>query len=161
MRTALLVIVVLVSGVACKKATSDPNGVGPWQFGKSKLKDAEDAGRCLPGTGTEMYCVGMSATMIGKQAAETTVYFGTNAKDSPLLEIALAVHACDPAAAAASLEAVLGPAKESLDEGRLRFWPLSTMFVSAKLPAKGSIECDVNFVTPKDAARIADLRAGK
>jgi hypothetical protein len=159
MRTRLIVASFLVL-VGCKHKPSDPNGVGPWQFGKTKLSDAEATGRCLPGEGATM-CVGLSALQIGKQPAQTDLYFASSDKNAPLIEIALTVRACDVADAGAALDKVLGPSKDVSPDGKLRFWSYQPMFVAAKLPAKGSVECQVNFVDPKDSKRIAELRAGE
>jgi hypothetical protein len=159
-RTALGLTAALALAItACQKKAGDPDGVGPWQFSKSKLADAETAGRCLPPQGF-VQCVGLSSIQIGKQKAETDLYFASEAKDANLVEIALSIRSCDVSDAGQALEKVLGPAKETLMDGKLRTWSYSTMFVSARLPAKGSSECLINFVEPKDTARIAELRAG-
>jgi hypothetical protein len=163
MRAALPIVAcaaLLLAGGACDKKKSDPNGVGPWQFGKSKLADAEAAGRCLPGDGV-VQCVGLSGIQIGKQAAQTDLYFKSNAKDAPLIEISLIIRACDAEAAGAALEQVIGPPTSASKDNRAHFWKWSTMFVAAQLPAKGSIECLISFVEPKDEARIAELQAGQ
>jgi predicted small lipoprotein YifL len=161
-RVAPLVALLAVLPACGKKGSSDPNGVGPWQFGKTKLADAEAAGRCLPaGSGGTVMCVGLSAIQIGAQPAQTDLYFKSADKNAPLLEISLTVRACDVENAGAALDKVLGPAKETSPDGRIRSWTYETMFVVAQLPAKGSMECLVNFVDPKDTQRIADLKAGK
>ena len=162
MRLGLLFLLAasLALAGACAKKHSDPDGVGPWQFGKSKLADAEAAGRCLPGQGS-VQCVGLSSISIGAQPAQTDLYFKSDAKDAPLIEIVLTIRTCDAAAAGTALEAVLGPPTSVDKGGALRFWSWSTMFVAAQLPEKGSIECMVNFVEPKDDARIAELKAGQ
>jgi hypothetical protein len=149
----------LVSG--CKKPNEDPNGVGPWMFGRSKLADAEAAGRCLPLEGGEMHCIGLTVMTVGGQAAETQVYFKSKDKDAALIEISLGIRACDAKAVAADLTQRIGPPKSQSADGALLTWSLSTMFVRALVPDKQTGECQINFVDPKDEARINDLKAGK
>ena len=155
-----LVVVAVAAAAGCKRKESGPNGVGPWQFGKSKLADAEAAGRCLPGD-PPIQCIGLSAVQIGKQVAATELYFASGESSAPLLEISLTVRTCDVAEAGSALEGVIGPVTEQSKDGRLKFWAMKEMFVVAQLPAKGTRECLVNFVEPKDTARIEELKKGE
>jgi hypothetical protein len=146
---------------ACDKKPQDPNGVGPWQFGRSKLADAETAGRCLPIEGGQMHCIGLSAMQVGGQVGDTQVYFASAEKSAPLIEISLAIKACDASAVANDLGGRIGMPQERGPDGATLYWSLSTMFVRALVPDKKTGESQLNFVLPTDAQRIADLKAGK
>jgi hypothetical protein len=160
MRT-LLILVALTALCACEKKNSDPNGVGPWQFGRSKLADAEAAGRCLPIEGGQMHCIGLSAMQVGGQVGDPQTYFASKEKDAPLIEISISIRTCDAKAVAADLTQRIGPPSSQSADGSQLIWSLSTMFVRALVPDKQSGSCELNFVQPKDEQRIADLKAGK
>jgi hypothetical protein len=161
MRLQLLPILLVVLATGCEKKNSDPNGVGPWQFGRSKLADAEAAGRCLPIEDGQMHCVGLSAMQVGGQIGDTQTYFASKDKGAALIEITITVRTCDAAAVAADLNKIIGKPSSQSEDGKQLYWSMSTMFVRALVPDKQSGWCEVNFVEPKDAARIADLKAGK
>ena len=157
----LLSVLLLLAATGCEKKTKDPNGVGPWQFGRSKLSDAEAAGRCLPIEGGQMHCIGLSAMQVGGQIGETQLYFASTDKQAHLIEISLAIKTCDAPAVAQDLTQRIGAPSSQSEDGKQLFWSLSTMFVRALVPDRKSGECQVNFVLPKDEQRIADLKAGK
>ncbi len=161
--TPLLLIALCVTALAagCGKKNEDPNGVGPWQFGRSKLADAEAAGRCLPIEGGQMHCIGLSAMQIGGQVGDTQAYFGSAEKSAPLMEITIIIKACEPQAVAADLSTRIGPATSQSKDGKQQFWKMSTMFVRALVPDVATGECQVNFVSLKDTQRIADVEAGR
>jgi hypothetical protein len=156
---ALAALPLLVSG--CGKKDESPNGVGPWQFGRSVLADAEAAGRCIPIEGGQMQCIGLSAMQVGGQIGEPQTYFASNAKDAKLVEIAITIRTCDAPAVAGDLSTRIGKPTSQSDDGKMLFWQMSTMFVRALVPDKKSGWCELNFVDPGDAQRIADLKAGK
>jgi hypothetical protein len=164
MRFALVLLATLAASFAasaCAKKNTDPNGVGPWQFGKSKLADAKAAGRCLPVEGGVVQCIGLSAMQVGGQTAGTELYFSSPADESALIEISLTVKACDARSVANDLAARIGAPKAELDGGTRVIWKLSTMVVRALVPEKRSGECQVNFVLPTDTQRIADFEASQ
>jgi hypothetical protein len=159
---ALLIAAVWACVLAgCAKKNEDPNGVGPWQFGKSTLADAEAAGRCLPIEGGQMQCVGLSAMQVGGQVGDPQTYFASSKKDAPLLEIAITIRTCDAPAVANDLVGRIGKPTTQSADGKMLTWKMSTMFVRALVPDKSSGWCELNFADLKDAARIADLQAGK
>jgi hypothetical protein len=116
MRLALLAVLLVVA-TGCEKKNQDPNGVGPWQFGRSVLSDAEAAGRCLPLESGEMHCIGMTASQIGGQVGETDTYFRSKDKTSGLIEIAITVRSCDAAAVASDLIGRIGKPTTQSDDG--------------------------------------------
>ena len=161
MRFSLVLVAALAVLAACAKKNTDPNGVGPWQFGKTTLADAEPAGRCLPIEGGLMQCIGLSSMQVGGQTAGTELYFASKAKDAKLVEISLSVKACDAPSVANDLSTRIGPPKVQALGGSKLTWTLSTMYVRALVPDKQSGECLVNFVLPSDAERIKQLEADK
>ena len=161
MRVTCALLLVALAAAGCAKKNEDPNGVGPWQFGRSTLADAESAGRCMPIDDGQMQCIGMSAMQVGGQSGETQVYFASKAKDAPLIEISISIHTCDAPAVATDLTGRIGKPTSQSDDGKMLFWSMSTMFVRALVPDKQSGSCELNFVDPKDAKSIADLKAGK
>jgi hypothetical protein len=157
------VIVVLLAALAagCEKKEEGPNGVGPWQFGRSTLADAEAAGRCIPIENGQMHCIGLSAMQVGGQIGDTQTYFASGDKKAALIEISISIRTCDAAAVAADLSARIGKPSSQSEDGKQLFWALKSMFVRALVPDKQSGSCELNFVDPKDEQRIADLKAGK
>ena len=161
MRVTCALLLVALAAAGCAKKNEDPNGVGPWQFGRSKLADAEAAGRCLPIDDGQMQCVGLSAMQVGGQIGDPQTYFASKAKDAALIEISISIHTCDAPAVANDLAARIGKPTSQSDDGKMLFWSMSTMFVRALVPDKSSGWCELNFVDPKDDKSIADLKAGK
>ncbi len=161
MRFVLALVLVAAALAGCQKKNADPNGVGPWQFGRSKLADAEAAGRCIPIESGEMHCLGLSAMQVGGQIGDTQTYFASTDKSAALIEISISIKTCDAKAVAADLSTRIGPPRSQSEDGTQLFWSMSTMFVRALVPDKQSGGCEINFVQPKDEQRIADLKAGK
>ncbi len=158
---ALTVVALALAMLApgCKRKVADPNGVGDYQFGKTTLGSIQKLTRCNP-DGAYTLCMGQAlpATKIGAQPANTDLYFKGTDATSPLVEIALTIRGCQPEDAAKALTTVLGkPDSESHD--KKMYWTGKLMFTSAKLPAHGSIQCEVNFVEATDADRIKELKA--
>ena len=161
MRFSCALVVALIALSGCSKKDESPNGVGPWQFGRSVLSDAEAAGRCIPIEGGQMQCIGLSAMQVGGQVGEPQVYFASAAKDAKLIEIAITIRTCDAPAVANDLTTRIGKPTTQSDDGKMLTWQMSTMFVRALVPDKKSGWCELSFVDPGDQARIADLKAGK
>jgi hypothetical protein len=146
--------------VSCKRKSPEPNGVGDYQFGKTVLGDIDGKKtRCNP-AGDYMLCMGQAlpATKIGAQPANTDLYFKGNDPKAPLVEIALTIRACNTDDAGKALTTVLGKPDQDSNAKRM-FWSGKIMFASAKLPAKDSIECQVNFILATDADRMKELKA--
>jgi hypothetical protein len=160
MRSSLLIVAMFLGMVACEKADEGPNGVGPWNFKRSRLADAEAAGRCMPIEGGFVQCIGLTSMGLGGQDAHVQLYFKSADKNAPLMEISLSVKTCQPPAVAADLIARIGEPKDRRDGDKTLFWSLPGMFVRALVPEKGSGECLVTFVSPADKARIEDLQKG-
>ncbi|MSP17318.1 MAG: hypothetical protein EXR73_12055 [Myxococcales bacterium] len=158
---AVLAVAVALASLACERPPAEVNGVGEYVLGKTLRRDMEGKARCEPiNDGKETHCMVASSIRLGAQAAQTSLYFQGTAPASPLLEIALTVRVCRLNDAIAALVGALGDPSDGSTE-KLRFWRLGRMFVSAKLPAKGGIQCEVNFVTTADKQRVADLEAGE
>jgi hypothetical protein len=155
-----LSLILVLGLLACSKADDGMNGVGPWNFKRSTLADAEAAGRCLAIEGGFMQCLGLSAMQVGGQPANVQLYFQSADKSAPLIEISLSIRTCKAAEVAADLTTRLGEPKDVLDGGKTLFWAPKGMFVRAQVPEKGSGVCVITFVTPTDATRIEDLKKG-
>lgn len=155
------ILLVMCAAAGCPAKKAEVAGVGSWVFGRTTLKDAEGGGRCLPPSDGSVQCIMHTSVNIGAQPAQTFLYFPSAEKNAPLLEISLVIRACQLEDATKALETQLGKPAEVANEGKIRYWTLKHMFVSARLPAPGGVECEINFVDPKDTKRIEDLRAGK
>lgn len=146
---------------ACDKKKAEVGGVGTYMFGQTKRKDVGPEGRCLPPSDGIVQCIMQKSIVIGAQPGMTYLYFGSDDPQAPLLEVSVVIRGCQLDDAAKALETQLGAPSEVKDEGKSRFWRLKHMFVAARLPVKGGVECHVNFVDPKDTKRIEDLIAGE
>ncbi len=143
---------------ACKKDEQPPSGVGQWVLMSSTLEDGELRARCQP-SGELTWCFGAPPIKIGDQPATVDLYFKGHDKSSKLVEIAMRVRACDREKVEPAFASAVGlPPTESSD--KIRIWESPTSFIIMKLGVDGP-SCDINFVHPSDAKRIAELKAGK
>ena len=133
---------------ASSKAEMD--GVGAWRFGVTKLKDAA---KC-DASQKPVWCFEMPLKVVG-HTVEPNLYFESADPDAKLVEILLSFSDCREAEVVKWLDDGLGKPTEER-EGR-RYYVGKKLFVAAQLPAEPS-RCQVSFVLPDDAARIATLK---
>jgi hypothetical protein len=153
-----LAIGLLLLASGCKERTQEYNGVGPYMLKKTTLADGQVNFRCQPSDPRITWCFGGPEVKLGDQPAAVTLYFAGSTPEAPLVEIALAVRACNPESAEKALVAALGPPTESAE--KQLFWRKKAMFVSVKLRKEGT-SCDVSFVDPADQGRLDELKSGK
>jgi hypothetical protein len=155
-----LVALVVVSLSSCKpRPKPEPNGLGPWEFGKTTLADARKRTSCLQ-NGEYWECMpegtGMQSIKVGEQASGLKPIFRGADDKAPLVEIYLEFRACQVPAVTEWLVKTLGKPDEGSSEKKA-FWTKKLMFVGAFLPAKGGT-CEISFVTIDDAERIKYLK---
>ena len=146
----------LVVAGGCKRK-APVNGIGAFEVGKTQLGQLN--GRCIDASDPAlMYCPGVAGADVGKQHANIDLYFGGKAVDAKLVEILLAVNACQPESLRTWLTETLG---EAAGQSSTRtFWSNEHVFISAGLPVEPG-RCEINFVAAEDTARIARLKSGQ
>ena len=158
MRTILASALLVVACGACGSREPEPNGIGPYVLGKTRLVDGKISFRCEPG-GELTHCFGGPEVAVGTQAAQVDLYFAGTGDDAPLAEIFLSVRACRTDEVGQAMAQALGPPGEQAETRML--WNRKLVFVEAKLPAPGGSACELSFVDPKDTKRVAELKAGR
>lgn len=149
---AALGATLVVSGGCKRKAPV--NGIGAFEIGKTQLGQLN--GRCIDASDPAlMFCPGVAGVEIDKQHANIDLYFGGQAVDAKLVEILLAVNACQPEPLRSWLTDTLGEAAGQ--NGTRTFWSNEHVFISAGLPVEPG-RCEINFVAAKDTARIERLK---
>lgn len=139
--------------LACGTRVPDTSGVGPYVLGFTHLVDGEVNARCQPSQELT-WCFGSPEITLGTQPASVDLYFAGHGKEAPLVEIVLAVRACNVPVVTAALDKAMGAPTESLPKRRQ--WSRRSAFVLAKLPGSGTT-CEIHFVAPSDPQRIAAL----
>ena len=145
------VVLIAAALSGCRK-DNDYNGIGQWVLLNTTLSDAE--GACTPGEIT--FCSHADTLNVGGQPASVNLYFRGSEPTAPLVEIELTTRSCDPNGVGSALFEFLGPPQTRRD--KRMFWNAKRAYVSAKLPGRAG-RCVVNYVTPEDTKRIAELAA--
>ena len=146
---ASLLAVPLLGGCGRKKA--ELAGVGDWRFGITTLKDA---GRCETNE-QPVWCFEMPLSVAG-HTVEPNLYFESAEPEAKLVEILLSFSGCREAEVGKWLDDGRGAPSE--ERAGRRYYARKKVFVSAQLPAEPS-RCEISFVLPDDAERIAKLKA--
>lgn len=149
--TAAVTLALLVCLAACSRKKAPVGGIGEWKLNETTLGQAP--GFCNPDESITM-CSHAATIGFGGQSADIHLYFRGSEPDAPLVEISVVVKACDPEAAERTLTDLLGAPVEKRD--KRAFWRSSGSFVAAQLPAEAR-RCEISFVAPDDADRIAEL----
>jgi len=145
---------VLVAGpVGCNKKDNVIDGVGDYHLGKTQEKDVKH-GRCEPQESGLNWCAHLPRLQVAEQAADVHLYFGNAEPTAKLIEILLSINRCKPEGVILQFEHELGPASESA-AGR-HVWRSKAAVIVAQLDLSDG-RCEINFVAPSDAKRIADL----
>lgn len=153
-RTWLVFIAALgVAGVGCKEEEPVVDGVGDYHLGKTQEKDVKQ-GRCTPQDNGLNWCAHLPRLKVAEQAADVHLYFQGHEPTAKLDEILLSINACKPDPVRMQFEKELGAPQES-DSGRL-IWRNKAAVIIAQLGLSDG-RCELNFVSPKDDQRIADL----
>jgi hypothetical protein len=144
--------VILACALACKGKQAEIDGVADWHLGRTQKKEGYV---CTPQKDGITFCSSQPQIMIAEQAAEVLLYFAGNEDTAPLVEIILAIDRCRPEAVALAFEKQLGAPHES--SGTTRIWSGKSAVIIAQLPTPDD-RCEISFVDPTDAKRIAELR---
>jgi hypothetical protein len=142
----------LCCAASCGRKAPEINGIGQWALGTTRLREAP--GFCSPDALT--FCSGNGAVPLGEQVADVNLYFRGDTPEAPLVEIELTVRRCDPAPLLAALSKELGEPDVRRDAQFL--WRGTASFIAGRIPAEGR-RCEISFVAPDDATRIAELSA--
>lgn len=154
MRSSLVLVVALsVAAFACKKEEQVIDGVGDYHLGKTVEKDVKH-GRCTPQDSGLNWCAHLPRLQVAEQAADVHLYFEGSEPTAKLVEILLSINACKSRPVQLQFEHELGPAQESV-AGQL-IWRSKAAVIVAQLDLPDG-RCELNFVAPTDAKRIAEL----
>lgn len=151
--SVLSVATLALALTACKKKP-DYAGIGPWQLGKTTLKDNQ--GFCQE-DGKLQWCHNQPPLELGGQSAHVDLYFRGEGPQARLVEILLDIRPCDHGQLKAYLDDALGGSEGANEAGDKVYWKNDHAFIAAKLPAEPN-RCEVSFVEPDDTKRIADLK---
>ena len=149
---AVALLAVCAAG-ACKRKERPIDGIGPWHIGRSVKSEGTI---CRPVEGGLTYCSHNPEMSIAEHRATVDLYFRGHEDSAPLNEILLALGPCDAEAVDRWLTTRLGMA--SSQRGRALVWSGPASTAVALLPASDGI-CEIHFLDPKDAARLAQLVA--
>jgi hypothetical protein len=141
------------SAAACDKKEAPIDGIGPWHIGRTQKKEGTI---CRPVDDGLTYCSQNPEMSIAEHRATVDLYFRGAEDTSPLVEILLALGACDAEAVDRWLTSKLGVA--SAQRGRALVWPGAGQraTVVALLPSRDGV-CEVHFLEPTDEKRLAQL----
>lgn len=141
------------SAAACDKKEAPIDGIGPWHIGRTQKKEGTI---CRPVEDGLTYCSQNPEMSIAEHRATVDLYFRGAEDTSPLVEILLALGACNAEAVDRWLTSKLGTASEQ--RGRALVWPGSgaRATVVALLPSRDGV-CEVHFLEPTDEKRLAQL----
>ena len=152
----LILALILVSAVGgCERKRGEIHGVGPYVLGKTKL--GEISGACSPDR-SQTWCTSLSAVKVGEQSASVDLYFGGHGDNAVLVEVLLAIRACNAESAQSALTHELGKPTEVLDDRLV--WTGKFAVIVARLKAEPTV-CEVSFVHPLETRTIEYLRTGK
>ncbi len=151
-RGLVVAFAALCCTAACEEKKPEINGIGDWVLGKTTL--AQAPGVCSKDDVT--FCSHNGTIAIGDTLAEVNLYFGGREDSAKLVEIELGVRRCDPEPLAVALSDALGKPSSRMPDKLL--WEHELAFVSADFKA-GARRCQVNFVSPGDKKRVAELSA--
>lgn len=149
----ILAAAVLASAAACDKKT-EIDGVGPWHLGETIRRDGYV---CTPQSDGITFCSQQPPLAVAEQQADVLLYFKGHEETAPLIEIILSIDRCKPEGVVLALEHQLGAAHEI--EGSTYVWTGKAAVIVGQVPTKEG-RCEINFVAPTDAKRIAQLRGG-
>jgi hypothetical protein len=155
MKCILIGAVLAALAAGCDRK-QEIDGIAPnWIVDKTKRSDFN--GVCNPHDDTLIMCqvFGVKAPL-GNHGANISMYFAGDDPDATLVELLLDVPGCRPDELQAWLKSQLGDSPETT--GNLAIWKGKNTTKLAQLPAQPA-RCEVNFVSNKDPARIAQIKS--
>lgn len=152
MRPFVLTILLGVASLACEREAPEIDGYGSFHIGRTTLADGYV---CTP-DGDLTFCSNNPSPALAGHQTTTDLYFRGSADDAPLVEILVAVRACDESKVQAALREKLGAPTKA--EGATRVWTQKSAIVVARLPAEPGV-CEISFVAPDETERLRQLGA--
>ncbi len=152
MRGVAVLALSVVFAAGCSRKPKEIDGIGDWHLGLTQKKDGYV---CTPQSDGITFCSQQPQMGIADQVADILLYFRGNEETSPLVEIIVSIDRCRPEGVVMAFEKQLGPPHERAANLHMWFGKLATII--AQLPTSDG-RCEINFVDPADAKRIAELR---
>jgi hypothetical protein len=150
----LAIALVVLAG--CSRPDSGFDGIGPWHVGKTTMKDAV---RCDPPSTDEPdlhWCYLNPELTFAEHRATVDLYFRGQGDGAPLVEILVGMASCRTENLDRALTSRLGPAPER--SGTTYVWTQPAAIIVARMPSAPG-ECELVFLAPGEAKRLAALRA--
>ncbi|HUJ61718.1 MAG TPA: hypothetical protein VLX92_24610 [Kofleriaceae bacterium] len=155
MKRALALAVVLA---ACEGKAPEPDGIGPYVFGKTTAGSVHD-GNCQP---TELrdgrkatWCFALPPFKVGKRVADVDAYFAGTEPTAPLIEVQLKVRGCREDEVDQWMRERFGPPIES--KATREYWKNSFLWAAALLPSEPG-RCLIHFLPVSENAEIARIK---
>jgi hypothetical protein len=153
----MLALLALAAVAGCKKERPI-DGIGPYRFGRTQLKDWNyDCNP--PDKKGRIYCqsnpLEKNTYHLGEHnKAEIAGTFYSSDRTAPLAELELFVAECNVDRLKGWLDYTFGSPASTTEQKM--FWKKGKVFIAAKVPP-GAVECVITMVESTNAARIAEL----
>jgi hypothetical protein len=150
------IAVVLATGLACSSKSPEFDGLGPWRFGHTTLKDT--GGLCQPTdvNGRQYtWCFAQQPLKVAGSTAEVDLYFLGTEPTARLVEIQLKVRGCHEDALDQWLRSAFGPPIQ--DKPTRGYWKNSFLWIAAMLPSEPG-RCLVRALPLSENAEIERIK---
>jgi hypothetical protein len=132
----LAVGIAAAAAVAGCKQKRDYNGIGSWDFSRTRLSQA--TGRCLPSDLPDgrkgSWCFGQPPAKIAGSVADLDLFFDGEAADARLIEIQLKVRGCNETRLETWMRQSFGAVAES--RSTRAYWKTGSMYALAEMPSE-------------------------
>jgi hypothetical protein len=152
------ILAVLVAGSACSGRSPEFDGIGPWRFPHTTLKDIT-GGLCQPTDLSDgrkaTWCFAQQPIRIGGSTAEVDLYFLGTEPTARLIEIQLKVRGCHEDELDQWLRSAFGPPIQT--RPTRGYWKNSYLWAAALMPSEPG-RCMVRVLPLSENAEIDRIK---